>query len=111
MISSSEHSEALDSFIKSLHDQRFYDAHEDLEKVWFPRRFEDNNEMKLLKGFINASVSFELIKKGRLESSNKVWKNYLKYRQLLYKVESLHLNKYHFIVRYIENIKNTKAMS
>ena len=109
MITNSEHNEALDDFISSLNEQRFYDAHEDLEKIWFPRRFEDNNEMKLLKGFINASVSFELVKKRRTDSAKKVWKNYLKYRQLLYKVESLHLNKYHFIARYIDNI-NKKFM-
>lgn len=88
-----------------LNEQRYYDAHEVLEELWYPRRFEENNEVKLIKGFINASVSFELAKKGKIIQSKKVWKNYLKYRQLLYKTESIHINKYHLMSRQIENIK------
>ena len=57
------HRQALENFIVSLNEERFYDAHEDLEAIWFPRRFEDDDEIKLLKGFINAAVSFELHKK------------------------------------------------
>ena len=109
MMKSSAYKKLLDDFIICLKEQRFYDAHEVIEKVWFPRRFEDNNEMKLLKGFINAAVSFELIKRGRKEPSNKAWRNYLKYRQLLYKVDSSYIRVYHHIARYIENVKNTKA--
>ena len=102
--------ELLDQFIICLDEQRFYDAHEVLEEIWFPRRFEDNAEVKLLKGFINAAVCFELFKKGRTDSADKVWKNYLKYRPLLYKVDSVYLNKYHFIARCLERIKNTKTL-
>lgn len=94
----------IDEFVLCLDEQRFYDAHEALEEVWFPRRFEDDAEMNLLKGFINASVSFELNKQGKKPQSKKVWKNYLKYRPLLYKVQSPHLNYYHRIARYIESI-------
>ena len=67
--------------------------------------FEDNDEIRLLKGFINASVSFELLKRGRPEASQRVWKNYLKYKGLLYKIESPYLKEYHFIFTYIESIK------
>ena len=102
-----KHTKLLEKFILSLNEQRYYDAHSYLEEIWFPRRFEENNEIKLLKGFINASVSFELKKRGRDKASNKVWKNYIKYRQLLYKIDSLHLNNYHFIVREIEKIRNS----
>lgn len=94
----------LDEFITCLDEERYYDAHEALEEVWFPRRFEDSNEVKLIKGFINASVSFELLKRGRIKQSKKVWANYLKYRQLLYKVDSEHLNRYHKISRHLEQI-------
>ncbi len=98
----------IDEFVVCLDEARFYDAHEALEEIWYPRRFEDNKEVKLLKGFINASVSFELFKQGKILQSKKVWKNYLKYRPLLYKVQSIHSNHYHMIARYIEriNIKN-----
>jgi hypothetical protein len=94
----------IDDFVKCLEEERFYDAHEALEKAWFPRRFEDSNEVKLLKGFINASVSFELYKKGKIKQSKRVWMNYLKYRQLLFKVESQYINRYYKLSRYIEEI-------
>lgn len=94
----------IEKFTLCLNEARFYDAHEALEEIWFPRRFEDDNEMKLLKGFINASVSFELNKRGKKLQSKKVWKNYLKYRPLLYKVQSTHLNHYHAIARHLEQI-------
>jgi len=98
----------LNEFIKCLDEKRFYDAHESIEILWFPKRFENCNETKLLKGFINAAVSFELQRKGRIDSSKKVWKNYLKYRPLLYKIDSKHLNNYHRIARHIEYIKHKK---
>ncbi|MFK5938382.1 MAG: DUF309 domain-containing protein [Sulfurimonas sp.] len=101
----------LDNFVKCLNEKQFYDAHEALEEAWFPRRFEDSNEVKLLKGFINASVSFELYKNGKIKQSKKVWMNYLKYRQLLFKVNSSYLNKYYKISRYLEeiNLQHTKG--
>ncbi len=104
-----QHKALLHEFIQRIEEQRFYDAHESLEIIWFPRRFEDDNEIKLLKGFINAAVSFELLKRGRTDSSKKVWKNYLKYRTLLYKVSSPHLNHYHAISRYLESY-NTQLL-
>jgi len=96
----------LNEFVLCLDEKRFFDAHESIEVLWFPKRFENCNETKLLKGFINAAVSFELKKRGRIESSKKVWKNYLKYRPLLYKIDSKHLNNYHRVARYIEKINH-----
>jgi len=98
-------SKKLDDFMFSLKNEQYFEAHEDLEEIWFEKRFEDSNEIKLLKGFINAAVSFELYKRGKLDASKKVWKNYLKYRTLLYKTESKYINKLHHTARYIENIK------
>jgi len=94
----------INNFVKCLEEERFYDAHEALEEAWYPRRFEESNEVKLLKGFINASVSFELYKKGKNKQSKKVWMNYLKYRQLLFKIDSFYLNDYYKIARYLEQI-------
>ncbi|WP_457745570.1 DUF309 domain-containing protein [Sulfurimonas sp.] len=96
--------EKIEEFRQCLQEERFYDAHEALEEVWFPQRFEQSDEVKLLKGFINASVSLELIKKGRIPQSKKVWMNYLKYRQLLFKIDSPLLNNYYQLSRYLENI-------
>lgn len=94
----------IDVFILCLDEQRFYDAHEALEEIWFPRRFEDSNEVKLLKGFINAAVSFELMQRGRKKQSQKVWSNYLKYRQLLFKTESKEINRLYQLSRHIDKI-------
>lgn len=89
-------------FAKCIHEGRYYDAHEALEEIWFPRRFEDDAEMKLIKGLINAAVSFELIKRGRIESSQKVWKNYEKYKILLNTFQSPHNGTYEELSRCVE---------
>ncbi len=70
-------------YLKCLDEERYYDAHDVLEKLWFPRRFEKSHEVLLIKGFINAAVSFELVKRGRMEASKRPWANYLKYRVYL----------------------------
>lgn len=93
--------------MENLHKKNFYDAHEDLESIWFPRRFEDNDEVRLLKGFINASVSFELFKKGKIEPSKKVWHNYLKYRDLAGSIKSPYSKKYYQIIEEIELMKKS----
>ena len=95
----------IEEFIYYLNEERYYDAHEALEAVWFPRRFEDDKEVKLLKGFINASVSFELSKRGREKQSKKVWANYLKYRPFMFTINSVHQNSYYQLSRLIEEIK------
>lgn len=96
--------ESLDDFIQNLKSQNFYDAHEDLEALWFVKRFEDSDEVRVLKGFINAAVSFELHKKGKTEAAKKVWQTYLKYRVLLDSLDSYYLKKYHEIVQEIEKL-------
>lgn len=100
----SRYEKQLDSFIKNLQSENFYEAHEDLEVLWYERRFEESDEVKLLKGFINASVSFELRKKGKIEASQKVWNNYLKYKDLVNKIDSQHVEKYHLIIKIIDKI-------
>ncbi len=95
----------LQEFTLCLQEERFYDAHEALEAVWFPLRFEKGKEVKLLKGFINAAVSFELLKRGRAKQSKKVWANYLKYRPLLFEIHSQYQNDYYQLSRFIETLK------
>jgi len=94
-------------FILALDERRFYDAHEVLEELWFPVRFVKSNEVKLLKGFINAAVSFELLKKGRPQAAKQTWLNYLKYRQLLFKTASSKVQLYYKISRHIEKTKKS----
>jgi len=92
----------IDKFIICINEARYFDAHEALEEVWFPRRFEEDDEMKLIKGFINAAVSFELIKRGRLEPSKRVWKNYEKYKILLGSFESPYQGRYQELSLFLE---------
>lgn len=89
-----DYNEKIDKFVLCINETRYFDAHEALEEIWFPRRFEDDKEMKLIKGFINAAVSFELIKRGRPASSDKVWKNYEKYKDLLESIETPYHGRY-----------------
>lgn len=104
-MTSSEYKEHLRSFIKEIDEERFYDAHESLEKIWFPRRFENSDEIRLLKGFINASVSFELAKKGKAEASAKVWKTYIKYIALIDAIESPHMDEYRLMAQHVNYVR------
>jgi hypothetical protein len=94
--------EACEAFVDSLLEGRYYDAHEDFEYLWYPRRFEENDEVKLWKGFINAAVCFELIKRNRPAASEKAWQTYLKYKQLLESIVTPHKELYVTIVQTIE---------
>ena len=105
-----KHEKLLKEYRLCMDEKRYYDAHEAIEELWFPRRFESDNELKLLKGFINAAVSFELIKREREKPSQKAWATYLKYRPLLYKINSPFLNEYHTLARHIEAIKHSKSI-
>lgn len=94
---------ACEAYMKSLEEERYYDAHEDLEALWFPRRFEKEDEVMLWKGFINAAVCFELIKLGRPKPSETAWKTYLKYVALLDTLASEHNALYVTIMQSIQN--------
>ena len=94
--------QACEAFVLSLKEERYYDAHADLEALWFPRRFEENYEVKLWKGFINAAVCFELIHKGRPKPSEIAWNTYLKYQLLLGAFETVHYEMYVRIMQLIE---------
>lgn len=98
---------AFEAYEKSLLEERYYDAHEDIEAIWFPRRFEKNDEVNLWKGFINAAVCFELIKKGRPNPSQTPWNTYLKYRTLL---EDLETDHYEIYVRIDTLIQNRRKL-
>lgn len=96
----------LECFVANIQSGNFYEAHEDLEALWYPRRFEQSDEVKLLKGFINASVGLELNKKGKTEQAKKVWQTYLKYENLLEHLDSEHIQTY----RQIAKLLRAKAL-
>ena len=104
----SDYTVFLDRYLLCLDEERFYDAHEALEEVWFPRRFEDDMEMKLLKGFINAAVSFELTKRGRRDPASRAWQNYEKYRPLLEQFNSCNTPYYEALALRVEKMRRER---
>ncbi len=98
----------LDDFIICLDEERYFDAHEALEAIWFIRRFEKSDEVQLLRGYINAAVSFELIKRKRPNAAKKAFKAYLRYKNLLLKIDSTYLKNYTSIQKYIDNLVTQK---
>ena len=106
---SNDYTMYLDKFVLCLEEERFYDAHEALEEVWFPRRFEDDKEMKLIKGFINAAVSFELTKRGRPNPAAKAWGNYEKYRPLLETFTSINTPYYERLALRVEVMRDERT--
>jgi len=108
---SKDYTEHLDRFVLCLDEERFYDAHEALEEIWFPRRFEKDQEMLLLKGFINAAVSFELTKRGRPQPASRAWQNYEKYRPLLEAFESHNTNYYKKLSFRLEKMRQGRIQS
>jgi len=101
--------EHIDTFITCLDEERYFDAHEALEEVWFPRRMENDVQMNLIKGFINAAVSFELTKRGRPESASKVWKNYEKYIPLIDTFQSVNTPSYRALALKVEALRDIKS--
>ena len=89
-------------FVKLIEAGEYYEAHEVLEEVWYPRRFEEDEEVRLIKGFINASVAFELVRKGRMGSARKIWKVYLKYRPLLESLATPDRSRYEAVARALD---------
>jgi len=100
---SHDFSAAFYQFIDCLRQRRFYDAHEALEDIWFPYRHVKEAELYFIKGLINASVSFELIKRGRKEASRRVFGNYLKYKPLIAHFDSPHHILYRQVMAEIEH--------
>ena len=73
----------LEIFIQDLEEERFYDAHEDMEAYWHTIRKTDHPLKNLCKGFINGATAFELIRLGRYDAARRVWKTHQKYLPLL----------------------------
>ena len=56
---------ALKAYLKLLDEEEYFEAHEVLEEAWHPLRLADHPLKNLVKGFINAAVSFEHLKRDR----------------------------------------------
>ena len=83
---------------------KFFEAHEVLEEFWFPRRKQKDDLTLVIKGFINAAVSFELYKRERVENSNRVWQVYLKFAKKIDNLESKELKE---LKNFIEQFRSS----
>jgi hypothetical protein len=77
----------IEEYKELILEHKFFEAHEVLEEFWFPRRRQKDDLTLVIKGFINAAVSFELYRKGRIFNSLKVWQVFEKYVKLLEKID------------------------
>ena len=93
-------------FIDFLKNDAFFEAHEALEEIWFPLRFEKSDEVRFIRACINAAVSFELVKRGRAQASKKPWGFYEKHLYLFDTVNPAHETIYQNICDTIELISN-----
>ncbi len=75
----------------------FYEAHEALEEIWFPLRFEQDDEVRLIRAYINAAVSFELVKRGREKSGLKPWGFFNRHLSLIEEAADAHKPYYKLI--------------
>jgi hypothetical protein len=94
--------DACEAFVRCIGEGAYFEAHEALEALWFPRRFEEDDEVRLLRGFINAAVAFELWRRGRPKPARRTWGVYLKYRPLMAGLDSPCLPHYRRIERVLE---------
>jgi len=61
---------ALEEFIEYINKELYFQAHEILEDIWHIAKRVNHPQTLLIKGLINASISFEHIKRNRVNSLN-----------------------------------------
>ena len=106
LMTQTKHSALIELFVTLIDKGLYFQAHEALEEIWFPRRFEKAvPEIRLLKGLINQAVSFELFKRGREKQSEKVWNNSLKHIEAIKVLESPFLGRYKEVIVYMKEKK------
>ena len=77
---------ALEKYLILLKKEQYFDAHEVLEEAWHPLRKANHPLKNLVKGLINAAVSFEHLKRNRTDAKRKattVYKSFQKHKHLL----------------------------
>jgi hypothetical protein len=78
--------EALEEYLILLNKEQYFDAHEVLEEAWHPLRKANHPLKNLVKGLINAAVSFEHLKRNRSDAQRKaatVYRSFERHKHLL----------------------------
>lgn len=76
---------ALKEYLTLLDEEEYFEAHEVLEEAWHPLRLNNHPLANLVKGFINAAITFEHIKRNRKNVKSKAQKvivSYERYKHL-----------------------------
>ena len=98
---------ALKEYIKLLEEEEYFEAHEVMEEAWHPLRLKKHPLANLAKGYINAAITFEHIKRNRKnvkEKSQKVIASYERHKHLC--VEEIeHYNLFKEAEKKIEDLK------
>jgi len=89
--------EKIEKFKEYMKQEKFFEAHEVLEEYWFPRRKEKSKDVLIIKGFINAAVSLELKKRGRIDNYHKIWAVYKKFRKLIKEDDKVFMDLKEFV--------------
>ena len=56
---------AIKEYLQLLEEEEYFEAHEVMEEAWHPLRLKKHPLANLTKGFINAAIGFEHIKRDR----------------------------------------------
>lgn len=76
---------ALIEYLKLLEEEAYFEAHEVMEEAWHPLRLKKHPLANLAKGYINAAITFEHIKRDRKnvkEKAKKVLASYERHKHL-----------------------------
>ncbi len=79
---------ALREYLKLLEEGAYFEAHEVMEEAWHPLRLKKHPLANLAKGYINAAITFEHIKRDRKnanEKAKKVLSSYERHKYLCLK--------------------------
>ncbi len=76
---------AIKTYLKLLDEKEYFEAHEVMEEAWHPLRLKKHPLANLAKGYINAAITFEHIKRDRKnvkEKAKKVLASYERHKHL-----------------------------
>jgi len=65
---------AINEYLRLLDEEEYFEAHEVMEEAWHPLRLKEHPLANLAKGFINAAIGFEHIKRNKKNASKKAKK-------------------------------------
>lgn len=100
--------EELSKVISLLKQNQYIKAHDLCEEIWrdYKNDSKTREESFILKAFVNGIACLELLKMNRITHSENVWKTYLKYIDLIDKLDTKNKEQYKVIEKLICHIKD-----